>query len=380
MAVLIKCNASDVTPENEFFSGKFLVEKRAQPVEGDEVFIWTSERPRDKSPGKGLELRGRLLSRRRFGTKLSVKVQISGRLPEAQLSMNHLAELGRKSNPAHNLHERLHKFRLRRIWNLDEDERKLLSETFESARRVTHHMYPAPQTEIRIRWNNKESDGWIDCLPMNLFSKVGAKAGFVHKCVGPLGERLDAKCDILVYEGYADLDYSAHKAFNLAREIFLGVTRIHFGTKGRQDIPLVEWSQAGTDKFTDLFPTISFVEDGPNSWDVDLLETNGSEGLLKLVSHLRRERDIKLVQRKKKSAQVDGKVICEVCKFDFEKRYGALGSGFCEVHHKRSLAEGERISSLDDLAILCSNCHRMIHKTNPMMGVEVFRQMHLREV
>ena len=28
---------------------------------------------------------------------------------------------------------------------------------------------------------------------------------------------------------------------------------------------------------------------------------------------------------------------------------------------------------LDDLAIVCSNCHRMIHRTKPMMSVEGFR-------
>jgi predicted HNH restriction endonuclease len=30
---------------------------------------------------------------------------------------------------------------------------------------------------------------------------------------------------------------------------------------------------------------------------------------------------------------------------------------------------------LDDLAIVCSNCHRMIHRTRPMMSVEEFREL-----
>jgi hypothetical protein len=30
---------------------------------------------------------------------------------------------------------------------------------------------------------------------------------------------------------------------------------------------------------------------------------------------------------------------------------------------------------LADLAVLCANCHRMIHKTRPLMPVEEFRRL-----
>ena len=54
---------------------------------------------------------------------------------------------------------------------------------------------------------------------------------------------------------------------------------------------------------------------------------------------------------------------CEVCGFDFEKKYGALGAGFIEVHHKKPVSEGEHVTDLEnDLVMLCSNCHRMIHR------------------
>jgi HNH endonuclease len=132
MAVLVKCNASDVTPGNESFSGELLVEKQAHLAEGDEVFIWTSERPRQRPNGKGLEMRGRLVSSAQSGSsaKVEIKVQIRDRLPEASLSMNDLAEMGRKSAPTRGLYERIHKFRHPRIWKLDEEERKLLNDVF----------------------------------------------------------------------------------------------------------------------------------------------------------------------------------------------------------------------------------------------------------
>ena len=46
----------------------------------------------------------------------------------------------------------------------------------------------------------------------------------------------------------------------------------------------------------------------------------------------------------------------------FESVYGEVGAGFAEVHHLRPLAEmdGPVETTLDDLAVVCANCHRMI--------------------
>ena len=99
----------------------------------------------------------------------------------------------------------------------------------------------------------------------------------------------------------------------------------------------------------------------------------GREGALKLVTHLRRERDAKLVSAKKDDVlRRLGRLSCEACGFIFEAAYGDLGSGFCEVHHRKPLASaGENVStSLDDLAVVCSNCHRMLHRSQPMFSVE----------
>ena len=107
--------------------------------------------------------------------------------------------------------------------------------------------------------------------------------------------------------------------------------------------------------------------------DVDISVT---EGRKKLVTHLRRERNPKVVRAKKRQALKEtGKLECEVCGFDFEKVYGTIGKDFCEAHHKRPIgaAEHEVETRIEDLAIICSNCHRMIHKTKPMMGINEFR-------
>lgn len=105
--------------------------------------------------------------------------------------------------------------------------------------------------------------------------------------------------------------------------------------------------------------------------DIDLLAA-GTEGAARLVSHLQRERNRALVDAKKVATlSATGRLCCEACGFDFSVTYGSLGEGFCEVHHRVPLsASSEPVTTtLDDLAVLCSNCHRVIHRSTPMLTV-----------
>ena len=99
----------------------------------------------------------------------------------------------------------------------------------------------------------------------------------------------------------------------------------------------------------------------------------GKEGSLRFALHLRRERNQKLVKAKREEVRrKTGKLSCEVCGFDFAKVYNEVGEGFCEVHHLTPLAQadGEGETTLDDLAIVCSNCHRMLHRGKPIFTIE----------
>jgi len=90
----------------------------------------------------------------------------------------------------------------------------------------------------------------------------------------------------------------------------------------------------------------------------------GEEGGVVIRLHKRYERDPKLVAEKRKAAKADGSMSCEVCGFDFHAAYGELGAGYIEVHHTRpvhALKPGSK-TKLEDLALLCANCHRMAHR------------------
>lgn len=103
--------------------------------------------------------------------------------------------------------------------------------------------------------------------------------------------------------------------------------------------------------------------------DVDDFDDEAPEGKLLLARHMRRERNPKLRKRKIESVRAAGMPIaCEVCTFDFQKTYGDRGKDYIEVHHTLPLhVSGEVKTRLADLALLCANCHRMIHRGRPWL-------------
>ena len=100
------------------------------------------------------------------------------------------------------------------------------------------------------------------------------------------------------------------------------------------------------------------------------------EGRLLFRQHRSRERNRKLIDRKKAVARAQADLACEVCGFDFEAIYGALGRDFIECHHLRPLSEsGMTRTRLSDLALLCANCHRMAHRGRPWPSLDRLRSL-----
>ena len=102
------------------------------------------------------------------------------------------------------------------------------------------------------------------------------------------------------------------------------------------------------------------------SWPFRVLTCSGSHGR-RAPAFTHRKREAKLRRAKLLAALKEGSLTCEVpgCGLDFEKRYGPLGFACIEVHHKKPLAARTKKGAktrLQDLAIVCANCHRMIHK------------------
>jgi len=86
-----------------------------------------------------------------------------------------------------------------------------------------------------------------------------------------------------------------------------------------------------------------------------------------------KQRNIKLIhEAKQRHLEQQGDLACEVCGMNFEAQYGEIGQGYIEAHHRKPMAEmqGETLSEVEDIILLCSNCHRMIHRQTPPFTVE----------
>lgn len=56
---------------------------------------------------------------------------------------------------------------------------------------------------------------------------------------------------------------------------------------------------------------------------------------------------------------------CEICDFDFSETYGEFARDCVEVHHLRLLSSARHNgvnTELDDLLVVCPNCHRALHQ------------------
>lgn len=95
--------------------------------------------------------------------------------------------------------------------------------------------------------------------------------------------------------------------------------------------------------------------------------------------HYARERNSKLITFVKNAfKEKNGTLFCEVCGFDFEEKYGERGKDFIEAHHTRPLSEldisGEETKP-EEIILVCSNCHRMIHKIRPWLSIEEIQKI-----
>ncbi len=115
-------------------------------------------------------------------------------------------------------------------------------------------------------------------------------------------------------------------------------------------------SSASEDESTELVSSDVFFED-----------------TRKKKKHERIERNQSL---SKKVKSIHG-YTCQACGFNFEDFYGPSGKGFIEAHHLIPISSiiNQQVS-LDpksDFAVLCANCHRMIHKLNTPNNLELLK-------
>lgn len=99
-------------------------------------------------------------------------------------------------------------------------------------------------------------------------------------------------------------------------------------------------------------------------------DEEGAEG--ETVEERRRYRQHRSIERNPDTSRKVKKAlgyICQCCGFDFEKAYGKIGHQYIEAHHLIHLSSlpPNILIPMDvkkDFAVLCANCHRMMHRKN----------------
>jgi len=79
----------------------------------------------------------------------------------------------------------------------------------------------------------------------------------------------------------------------------------------------------------------------------------------------------------------NGQVFCVVCGFNFSETYGEHGKDFIEIHHIEPMhlmdIEGEKTTiekALKKVAMVCPNCHKMIHRDKgKMLSIEELKAL-----
>ncbi|HLU83933.1 MAG TPA: HNH endonuclease [Vicingaceae bacterium] len=125
-------------------------------------------------------------------------------------------------------------------------------------------------------------------------------------------------------------------------------------------------------EYSDLTENLRKVEDNKGRRKIQTFDENIiiQEGIKKVAQVKVYERSSKLRNYAIDHFTKNGYIACECCSFDFEKFYGSeIGKGFIEIHHTKPIFQYEDSdientleNALKNLAPVCSNCHRMIHR------------------
>lgn len=71
-----------------------------------------------------------------------------------------------------------------------------------------------------------------------------------------------------------------------------------------------------------------------------------------------------------------GEIRCEICGFSFFEHYGKKAKDFIEVHNKKPVSKAQDKPQLKDIALVCSNCHRIIHLYYPGLSWEEIKSIY----
>jgi len=157
---------------------------------------------------------------------------------------------------------------------------------------------------------------------------------------------------------------------------------LYITDRGREylarNIGAVNYLVSNDFSFSDLISSFKDIEEASkNGRKIEVFDENTTinEGVQVVVQTTVYKRSSKLRDKAIQFYTVDNRIKCKSCCFDFEEFYGEYGKGFIEIHHQKPVyqydgedAELTIEQALENVIPVCSNCHRMIHRSrnNPL--------------
>jgi 5-methylcytosine-specific restriction enzyme A len=166
---------------------------------------------------------------------------------------------------------------------------------------------------------------------------------------------------------------------------YLDPSRGGRGLKGGGALEALIWEEYGSNR-EKLNKVANAIRQSLDSGILDELladaeldeDVEAQEGRVLMRMHRFRERDPGLRKRKKDAVlRGSGRLDCEACGFNFRDRYGDHAGDFIEVDHLVQLSDlpAHTKTKLEDLALLCSNCHRMVHRQRTCLTLAALKDL-----
>jgi 5-methylcytosine-specific restriction enzyme A len=117
--------------------------------------------------------------------------------------------------------------------------------------------------------------------------------------------------------------------------------------------------------------------------DDDIIRDSAADGAGTSLEQAKRYRQHRAIERQPSHSRLVKKKLgtrCMGCLFELSELYGPIASGYIEAHHLiplSSLDENEivRFDPGTDFAVLCPNCHRIIHRMDNVSDIPGLRAL-----
>lgn len=199
----------------------------------------------------------------------------------------------------------------------------------------------------KVKWLNSEAKGSIDFLPAfdHEFTEGKTYAHWTsisgQETLSTFTAHGDASAFVFSYGGQC-------RPANQDAGIFIGDVMLDY--TALPNVSKLRWRGEGQEEWTLLPVAIEKIE--------------SEEGDDREHTSRSRVRSKKLASMYRTQAQLQGQLHCQACKTKGLENYGEAKGSCLEVHHKHPLNLGAANNTLNDLTLLCANCHRAIHALN----------------